>query len=102
MSSNTGGCGDSEADLSRVLVFGGRPGFLVGVLIALVESLTPSFFSPFLLKSTAVLLFTPAVGVEVEDLSDIPLVGVPGFDGSSVLPLSSVKHKHMYAKVFTS
>lgn len=72
ISSSTGG--DSEAAFSFsccwTLILAGLPGFLDGVLILFTASLPMSFFTPFLLNSTAVLLLTPGIGVEVDDRSD--------------------------------
>lgn len=48
------------------LIFGGRPGFRGGVLVAGLASLR----TPFLLKRTAVRRFTPGVGVDVEERSE--------------------------------
>lgn len=89
MGSRTGGWGESEVIFSLswcTLIFGGRPGFLEGVLAAGLESLR----TPFLLKRTAVRRFTPGVGVEAEDLSeDCTLVGVPGLEFKPSCVLSS-------------
>lgn len=73
ISSNTGGCGESVPDFSCMpLFFGGRPGFLGGVLVLLLLplSLLFSLRNVFLPNKTAVLLFTPAGGVEGADLSE--------------------------------
>ena len=73
ISSSTGGWGESVTVFSNNPLFlDGLPGFLGGVLVLLLEplSLPFSFRNAFLLKSTAVLLFTPAGGVDGADLSE--------------------------------
>ena len=73
ISSSTGGCGESVAVFSNNPLFlDGLPGFLGGVLVLLLDPLSLPFSlrNAFLLNNTAVLLFTPAGGVDGADLSE--------------------------------